>query len=205
MTITDAPLHGKLTSHTRRDFIRGIAAAGASTAGAVAAQGAGMHLFADAAEAHGNSYFGNFAAIAASADDSFQVPAGYRADVLISWDDIFRDGSGKALRYGFNNDFLAYFPLKGSHEGLLFVNHEYPAPFFQHGYKPDAEGLARGKTVDQLNLERRSVGNSILHVRRGSNGRWRAVSPSRYNRRVYGGMSREPRARTARCSTSPGR
>ena len=55
MKITDAPLHGKLTSHTRRDFIRGIAAAGASTAGAVAAQGAGLHLFAEAAGAHGYS------------------------------------------------------------------------------------------------------------------------------------------------------
>ena len=37
MTITEAPLHGKLTAPTRRDFIRGIAAAGAGTAGAVAA------------------------------------------------------------------------------------------------------------------------------------------------------------------------
>ena len=26
---------------------------------------------------------------------------------------------------------------KGSREGLLFVNHEYPDPFFLHGYKPD--------------------------------------------------------------------
>jgi hypothetical protein len=26
--------------------------------------------------------------------------------VLISWGDIFRNGSGRALRYGFNNDFL---------------------------------------------------------------------------------------------------
>jgi uncharacterized protein len=182
MTITDAPLHGKLTSHTRRDFIRGIAAAGASTAGAVAAQGAGMHLFADAAEAHGSSYFGDFAAIAASADDSFQVPAGYRADVLISWDDIFRDGSGKALRYGFNNDFLAYFPLKGSHEGLLFVNHEYPDPFFLHGYKPNASS----KTPAQVQEEQDSVGNSILHVKKRRDGTWKVVSPSEYNRRIYG-------------------
>lgn len=32
----ERPLRGRLTSPTRRDFIRGIVAAGASTAGAVA-------------------------------------------------------------------------------------------------------------------------------------------------------------------------
>jgi uncharacterized protein len=182
MTTTDAPLHGKLTSHTRRDFIRGIAAAGASTAGVVAAQNSSLHLIADVAEARGHSNFGDFAAIAASSADVFEVPDGYRADVLISWGDIFRNGTGKALRYGFNNDFLAYFSLDGSREGLLFVNHEYPDPFFLHGYKP----TGGSKTAAQVQEEQDSVGNSILHVKRRRDGRWKVVSPSRYNRRIYG-------------------
>ncbi|HYN49980.1 MAG TPA: alkaline phosphatase PhoX, partial [Thermoleophilaceae bacterium] len=67
----------------------------------------------------------------------FEVAPGFRADVLISWGDVFRDGERRRLRYGFNNDFLAYFPLRGSREGLLFINHEYPDPFALHGYKPD--------------------------------------------------------------------
>jgi uncharacterized protein len=171
-----------ITSSTRRDFIRGVAAAGASTAGAAAAGTGGLHLFAEQAQARGHSYFGDFTAIAASSDDAFQVPSGYRADVLISWGDVFRGADKKALRYGFNNDFLAYFPLKGSREGLLFVNHEYPDPFFLHGYKPDGSA----KTAAQVQEEQDSVGNSILHVKQRRDGGWKVVSPSDYNRRIYG-------------------
>ena len=179
----DTSLHGKLTSPTRRDFIRGIAAAGASTAGAVAMQRSGLDLFSETAVARGRrNRFSDFTAIAASSNDAFEVPQGFRADVLISWGEVFRDGRRRPLRYGFNNDFLAFFPLKGSREGLLFVNHEYPDPFFLHGYKP----TAAPKTPAQVQEEQDSVGNSILHIRRRRNGRWKVVSPSPYNRRIYG-------------------
>jgi uncharacterized protein len=177
------PLRGKLSAATRRDFIRGIAAAGASTAGAVAMKGTGLDLFAEQAFARqGRNDFSEFRAIAASSADALEVAPGFRADVLISWGDIFRDGDGRRLRYGFNNDFLAYFPLRDSREGLLFINHEYPDPFFLHGYKPDGSP----KDADQVQEEQDSVGNSILHVKRRGNGRWKVVSPSRYNRRIYG-------------------
>jgi uncharacterized protein len=179
----DRPLRGKLTTPTRRDFIRGIAAAGASTAGAVAMQRSGIDLFSEQALAQGRrNRFSDFTAIAASSDDAFEVPPGFRADVLISWGDIFRDGKRRSLRYGFNNDFLAYFPLRGSSEGLLFVNHEYPDPFFLHGYKP----TGAPKVPAQVQEEQDNVGNSIVHIRRRRNGRWKVVSPSPYNRRIYG-------------------
>jgi uncharacterized protein len=149
----------------------------------VALGGAGVDLFAEEARAHGGpGRFGRFTAIAPSSEDAFQVPPGYRADVIIAWGDVFRAGNGRALRYGFNNDFLAYFPLKGSREGLLFVNHEYPDTFFLHGYKPDGSP----KTAAQVQEEQDSVGNSIVHVRRRLNGTWTVVSPSPYNRRIYG-------------------
>ncbi len=179
----DRPLRGKLSSATRRDFIRGVAAAGASTAGAVALQSNGLDLFTEQAFArHRRNDFSEFRAIAPSSEDVLEVANGFRADVLISWGDVFRDGDRRRLRYGFNNDFLAYFPLRGSREGLLFVNHEYPDPFFLHGYKPDASS----KTAAQVQEEQDSVGNSILHVKRRDNGRWKVVSPSKYNRRIYG-------------------
>ena len=179
----DRPLRGKLTTPTRRDFIRGIAAAGASTAGAVAMQRSGLDLFSEQALAQGRrNRFSDFTAIGASSNDAFEVPPGFRADVLISWGDVFRDGRRRPLRYGFNNDFLAYFPLKGSREGLLFVNHEYPDPFFLHGYKP----TGAPKLPAQVQEEQDAVGNSILHIRRRRNGRWKVVSPSAYNRRIYG-------------------
>jgi uncharacterized protein len=179
----EGPLHGKLTGNTRRDFIVGIAAAGASTTAAVALQRTGLDLFSEEAFAsHGGNRFSNFTAIAPSPADEFQVPPGFRADVLISWDDVFQGAGGKRYRYGFNNDFLAYFPIHGSSEGLLFVNHEYPDPFFLHGYKPNASP----KTPAQVQEEQNNVGNSILHVKRRRDGTWKVVSPSKYNRRIYG-------------------
>jgi uncharacterized protein len=178
----EKPLRGRLTS-TRRDFIRGIAAAGASTAGAVAMERSRAYLFAEQALARGaRNSFSDFRAIAASSEDALEVAPGFRAEVLISWGDIFRGADRRALRYGFNNDFLAYFPLRGSREGLLFVNHEYPDPFFLHGYK----AAGGPKNPAQVQEEQDSVGNSILHVRRRRNGLWRVVSPSPYNRRIYG-------------------
>ena len=181
---SDRPFSGKLSGRTRRDFIRGIAAAGVSTAGAVVLDRAGAaDLFSESALATGGSNaFSSFEAIAPSAADAFEVPPGFRADVLISAGDVFRDGDRRALRYGYNNDFLAYFPLKGSREGILFVNHEYPDPFFLHGYKPDGSA----KSAERIQEEQESVGNSILHVRRGPDGVWKVVSPSEYNRRIYG-------------------
>jgi uncharacterized protein len=178
-------MSGKLSGSTRRDFIRGVAAAGAGTMGAAALDGAGVaDLFGTEALARGGraNAFGDFAAIAPSPADALEVPEGFRADVLISWGDVFRNGRGRRLRYGFNNDFLAYFPLERSREGLLFVNHEYPDPFFLHGYKPDGSA----KTPAEVQREQDAVGNSILHVRRRRGGGWKLVSPSHYNRRIYG-------------------
>jgi uncharacterized protein len=78
------PLRGRLTS-TRRDFIRGIAAAGASTAGAVAMERSGAYLFAEQALARGaRNSFSDFRAIAASSEDVLEVAPGFRAEVLIS-------------------------------------------------------------------------------------------------------------------------
>ena len=110
------------------------------------------------------------------------MPEGFRADVLIGYGDVFKDGDRRSLRYGYNNDFLAYFPLRGSKEGLLFVNHEYPDPFFLHGYKPDGSA----KSPEDVQEEQDAVGNSIVHIRRRKNGTWKVVSPSDYNRRIYG-------------------
>ena len=198
---SQAELVGKLTGATRRSFIRGIAAAGASTAAAYALDRGGVaSLFPATADAHGRSAFSDFTAIAASPADRFEVPAGFRADVLIAWGDKFADDHGNVLEYGFNNDFLAFFPLgrHGDDEGVLFVNHEYPSPFYQHGFRANAAGVAAGKTAAQIELERRAVGNSMLHIRQDRKGAWSVVSPSKYNRRIYGGLVSAPQAAKSR-------
>ena len=183
------PETGKLTQSTRRSFIRGIAAAGASTAAAAALERAGLDLFAagDAEAAAGTTAFSQFKAIAPSAADAFEVPEGYRADLLMRFGDEFANDRGETLSWGYNNDFLAFFPLDDkTDEGLLFANHEYPSPFFQHGYKEQDLPGKHTKSAAEVQAEQDSVGNSILHVKRGGDGVWNVVSPSPYNRRIHG-------------------
>jgi len=186
-------LTGKL-SGTRRNFIRGVAAAGASTMAASALQKAGaLDAFVETAHAARRTPFSDFEAIAASSADVFEVPPGYRADIIIKFGDRFSDCSGNRYTYGYNNDFLAFFPLdrKGD-EGLLFVNHEYTAPFYLHGYKPEgATPTPKKKSRAQIDMERATIGNSVVHIRRRGHGPWEVVSPSRYNRRIYAGRMPE--------------
>jgi secreted PhoX family phosphatase len=168
---------------TRRAFIRGIAAAGASTAAAVALDRSGvLDLSTRTAAAQTPNAFSDFRAVAPSSEDVLRVPDGFRADVVIGYGDPFANGN-ETLRYGYNNDFLAFFPLPAGSanagEGLLFVNHEYPSPRFIHGQTDPTR-----KTLQQIDLERDAVGNSIVHVRREADGRWRVVSPSPFNRRI---------------------
>ena len=198
--VPTADLSGKLTGTTRRSFIRGIAAAGASTAAAYSLDRGGVaSLFAETADAGRRPRFANFTAIAASPADRLEVPEGFRADVLIAWGDKFADADGNVLEYGFNNDFLAFFPVgRRGDEGVLFVNHEYPSPFFQHGYRANAAGVAEGKSWYDVELERKAVGNSLVHVRQSARGIWKVVSPSRYNRRIYGGRVNAPQAALSR-------
>src|SRR5262245_51453804 len=79
-----------------------------------------------------------FEPIRPSSADQLVLPNGYQARVLCRWDDPLGSAHPKfgKEKFGFNCDFLAYFPidaLKGgtnSNEGLLWVNHEYPDPLF---------------------------------------------------------------------------
>lgn len=81
-----------------------------------------------------------FEPIAPDTGDAVVVPAGFRASVLIRWGDPLRPGlapfdvnaqtaAGQEQRFGFNCDYIAFFPLphhaRRSRRGLLWVNHEY--------------------------------------------------------------------------------
>jgi secreted PhoX family phosphatase len=192
----DAGFGGKLTQGTRRSFIKGIAAAGASTMAAYAIDSGGaLDMFTDEARAatvRDTTPFMDFEAIAASSADQVEVPAGFRADVLIRYGDQFTDAAGKELTFGYNNDYLAFFPIEGSSdEGILFVNHEYPGPFFMNGYKATGVEQPGGsashdKSTADIREERKSVGNSFLHIARGTDGIWGVVEGSEFNRRIYG-------------------
>jgi uncharacterized protein len=49
--------------------------------------------------------------------------------------------------------------------GLLWVNHEYPDPFFIHG-NPNPET----KTASQIELEQYAVGGAVIRVARRGDG-----------------------------------
>jgi len=114
-----------------------------------------------------------FAPIAASSADELVVPTGFRADVVVGWDHPLgsKAPDGSAERFGFNNDFIAYFPIdalrggRSSTEGLLWVNHEYPNPLFQSGYTPADYRAGKKKTPGQIAAERLAVGGSVVHVK----------------------------------------
>lgn len=132
-----------------------------------------------------------FQPIAPSMADELIVPQGFQVNRIMTWGDDLgsRSPDGKSEKFGFNNDFIAYFPidaLKGgsnSTEGLLWVNHEYPNPVFVSSYTHDDHRAGKRKTADQIMAEKLSVGGTVVHVRLGSDG-WRPVVPSPYNRRI---------------------
>lgn len=125
--------------------------------------------------------------------DSDAVASGYKAAPLIRWGDPVLPGAppfapeamsaaGQAKQFGYNNDFVAFFPLpKGSarsDHGLLFVNHEYTNPELMF-----ASFDSDGQTAVQTELELMAHGASVVEIKR--EGRtWVTVKDSNYARRV---------------------
>lgn len=84
--------------------------------------------------------------------------------------------------FGYNNDFTAFIPLddKNPHEGFLWVNHEYPTPFLVCGHS--ILGNKNFKTKEQVDIEMKTVGGSLLHVKFHNNA-WKVVFDSKHNQR----------------------
>ncbi|MYH68857.1 MAG: DUF839 domain-containing protein, partial [Gammaproteobacteria bacterium] len=62
------------------------------------------------------------AGIAPATDDEVILADGLEYELLVSWGDLI---NSRGDRFGFNNDYTAFFPIDGnSHDGLLWVNHE---------------------------------------------------------------------------------
>ncbi|HEY5826918.1 MAG: PhoX family phosphatase [Hyphomicrobiaceae bacterium] len=190
---------------SRRDLAKGILAVSAMAAAVsplASLAGAGK---ANAQGANTTPSF-NFKEVVSGVGDKHYVAEGYDADILIRWGDPVLPGApafdpwkltkaGQAKQFGYNNDYLGYFPLPGapnpSEHGLLCVNHEYTNEelMFPGLGRQDAR---RGSTTpfskmtrEIAEVEMMAHGGSVLEVRRTA-GKWGVVGDSKYARRITG-------------------
>ena len=146
--------------------------------------------------------------------ENHAVAPGYSANVLIRWGDpvlpdapefdpMNQTADAQAKQFGYNCDYLAYFPLPrgsdNSEHGLLHVNHEYTSAelMFAGWTKFEAgEGVAEDKrgdaiskaslaaqTPEQTRIEMMGHNGSVIEVRK-DNGTWSVVPGSQYARRI---------------------
>ena len=119
---------------------------------------------------------GKLRPVAPGTDDEVVLADGLEYEILVSWGDPI---NGRGERFGFNNDYTAFFPVDDNpRDGLLWVNHEEVLS----GYFASPRDPAQ-KSRQDVDREMREVGGSILRIRNGG-GRWHTVRDDRYNRRV---------------------
>ena len=134
-----------------------------------------------------------FSSLAQSIKEDQQVAPGYSARVLIRWGDpvvadapawspTAQSAAAQAQQFGYNNDFVGYFPLPrgsdSSDHGLLHVNHEYTDPSLMF-----AGWSAEAQTPEQTQIELMAHGGSTIEIQK-TNGAWAVVANSRYGRRI---------------------
>ena len=140
-----------------------------------------------------------FKEIEAGVDGTHHVADGYDANILIRWGDPLmkgapafdpknQTGASQSQQFGYNNDFLGYFPLEGSKRGLLTVNHEYTSTeLLFSGLRSVAD--ARSGQADKISktmaeVEMMAHGGSVVEIAKRRDGRWSVVANSKYARRI---------------------
>lgn len=116
------------------------------------------------------------AGIAPGTEDEVVLAGGLEYELLVSWGDPI---NGRGDRFGFNNDYTAFFPIDGNPlDGLLWVNHEEVLSGYFSSPRDPAD-----KSRQDVEREMLEVGGSIIRIRM-SDGHWRLVPDDRYNRRI---------------------
>lgn len=183
---------------SRRDLMKGAlgVAAIAATTGMVAV----TRARAEGQATSPASRF-RFEELEAKVEQDQAVANGYDADVLIRWGDAVVPGApmfdpaaqnadAQRKQFGYNNDFLGYFPMPGaanpSSHGLLVVNHEYTSEelMFPGVGRQDIKSANFAKMTPELAaIEAAAHGGSVIEIRR-ENGKWSVVPDSKYARRI---------------------
>ena len=178
--------------YSRRDMLKGSLGVTAATAlfgTAALTSAAGPAKAASAAFA--------FRELQAGVDQTHHVAEGYEADILLRWGDPLVQGlapfdaqnltaADQAKRFGYNNDYIAFFPLDASGtRGLLCVNHEYANPevmFPGLGGRPDRNDFAK-MTQANIDVEMAAHGVSVVEIGL-TDGKWRPRTDGPLNRRI---------------------
>lgn len=185
----------------RRDLMRGALAstvlAAALPKGFMSASEAQAQTATPASATQGSAF--SFKEVTAAVDGDHHIAEGYDADVLIRWGDPLlpgapafdpknQTGDSQSKQFGYNNDFLGYFPIDGSKRGLLCSNHEYTSTELCFpGLKTVADarsGEAKHISKVMSEVEMAAHGGSVVEVERGANGKWTVVANSKYARRI---------------------
>jgi secreted PhoX family phosphatase len=126
------------------------------------------------------------------------VADGYEIQTVIRWGDAVLPGApafdpagltaeAQALQFGYNNDYLDFFPLpkRGfeSEHGLLVVNHEYTCPELMFPGLGDARTARRNSSAAHVRTQMMAHGASVVEIRR-QDGRWAPVQSGARNRRI---------------------
>jgi secreted PhoX family phosphatase len=139
----------------------------------------------------------DFKEIDAGVDTTHHVAEGYWCKPLLRWGDaLFPDSppfdslkqsaAAQLKQFGYNNDYVAYFPLDGSSShGLLCVNHEYTNEELMFPVLKERQDTTGFKemTEDLVNIEMAAHGVTIVEIVRDGQ-EWHVVSDSPYNRRI---------------------
>ena len=154
-------------------------------------------LVASSGPAKANSAGFAFRELEAAVAATHGVAEGYEAEILIAWGDPLFDGvkpfdaksltaDDQAKRFGYNNDYIAFFPLNPQNtRGLLCVNHEYTSPevmFAALGGRPDRNDFAK-MTAAHTDIEMAAHGVSVVEIAL-VDGRWRSLTSSPLNRSI---------------------
>ena len=196
------PLHGGLERSigtviarrfARRDILKGALAVPVSTAlfGPQA-------LLAGGSPARAEAGVSTFRELESGIDESDHVAEGFTKQVLLSWGDPLHPGLGafdplaltaaeQEKRFGYNNDYVAFFPADAAGaRGLLCVNHEYTSaevmfPGVSRADRDDFDAMDRAK----VDIEIAAHGVSVVEIAREGDA-WRVVAESPRNRRITG-------------------
>ena len=132
---------------------------------------------------------GSFASVPRGIDTKHHLAKGYSSQTLMRWGDailsdaptfdpLAQSAAAQEKQFGFNNDFIAYFPINGSSShGLLCINHEYPNA--RSMFTGDRTGTALSDEEQRVQMA--SVGCSIMELTHDASG-WRHATSNRSRR-----------------------